>query len=112
MSSADKNLKDQVVTNLDDMSIADIEKHILEAQEVLKKKRAEKVKDNRRKIEEFAKNLGTSVAETFGMDGSMKEKNKKEKKVLYIDDDGKSWGRANSKWSDEEKDRYAKNSQR
>ena len=104
MSSADKNLKDQVVTNLDDMSIADIEKHILEAQEVLKKKRAEKVKDNRRKIEEFAKNLGTSVAETFGMDGSMK--------VLYIDDDGKSWGRANSKWSDEEKDRYAKNSQR
>lgn len=100
------------MTDISNMTADQLEKHILEAQKILKKKKAEKVKDNRRKIEEFAKNLGTSVAETFGMDGSMKEKKKKEKKVLYIDDEGKSWGRANSMWSDEEKDRYAKNSQR
>jgi hypothetical protein len=97
------------MTDISNMTVDQLEKHILEAQEILKKKKAEKVKDNRRKIEEFAKNLGTSVAETFGMDGSMKEKKKKEKKVLYIDSQGKKWGRASKEWTPDQKLRYKNN---
>ena len=100
------------MSNILEMPINKLKEHIEECQRLLANKKVTQQKENRKKIQEYAISLGTTVEEAFNLSIRANEKKKKEKRVLYIDDEGKSWGRANSKWSDEEKDRYAKNAQR
>lgn len=91
------------------MTVDQLEQHILEVEQLLKKKKAEQVEENRQKIEAYAKSLGTSVEELYGTPKPQAKTRSRKRAVLYVDDTGKEFYRSKKEWSEDEKARFKKN---
>lgn len=97
------------MTDLNTLSVKELEQHIVEAQRILTKKKLEQVEENRRKIEDYAKSLGVSIDELFGKKAPKQKATSRKRDVLYIDDTGKEFYRALKEWTPEQREKYKKN---
>ena len=55
--------------DISSMTVDQLEKHISDAQKLLEKKKAKQVEELKKKVADYAKELGTSVDELFGPKG-------------------------------------------
>lgn len=100
------------MTNISGMTVVQLEQHILEAQVLLEKKKIEQVEEHRKKIEEYAKSLGTSLDEVYQRKQSKPKTSSRKRQVLYIDDSGKPFYRAKKEWTPEQKAKFKANAGR
>jgi predicted Zn-dependent protease len=97
--------------NLDDMSVKHLRKHAIEVAKALVRKEASRANDLRKKVVDYAKQLGSSIGERFSKDDvtleiedtTTKSKPaaaiKSEKKPKYVEADGTPRQRL-GKWSE------------
>ena len=95
--------------NIDEMSVEELEQHIGEATRKFKEKKAKEQAEKRQMVEAYAESIGTSINELFGDNSTKSTSKKTPTRVMYIDDNGKKYGRALKEWTDTEKDQYKKN---
>lgn len=97
------------MTDLNTLSVKELEQHIADAQRILAKKKLEQVEENRRKIEDYAKSLGVSIDELFGKKAPKQKATSRKRDVFYIDDTGKEFFRALNKWTSEQREKFKQN---
>lgn len=97
--------------NLDDMSLKHLRKHAIEVAKALVRKEASRANDLRKKVVDYAKQLGSSIGERFSKDDVALEiedtttksepaaAKKSEKKPKYVEADGTPRQRL-GKWSE------------
>ena len=95
--------------NIDEMSVEELEQHINEATQKVEEKKSKEKAEKRQMVEAYAESIGTNIKELFGDDGTKSTSKKTPTRVMYIDDNGKKYGRALKEWTDSEKDPYKKN---
>lgn len=94
---------------MSEMTSAEIEQQIETLQKKLKEKRKAETLELRTKVEKYAKSLGASIAELFPHASTSSKSPKKPSRKLYMDDNGKLYGRALNGWSEVEKKRFKLN---
>lgn len=97
------------MTDLNTLSVKELEEHIVAAQSILAKKKVEQVKENRKKIKDYATSLGVSIDEIFGKKAPKQKAATRKRNVLYIDDTGREFYRALKEWTPEQRVRYKQN---
>ena len=93
---------------LTNMTVDELRGHAKEVAKEIARREGERLSQARQAIEKKAREFGTSIEELFGTKSKPKSSPtpKAPKKVLYIDDSGKEWGRAKSGWTEAQKKKY------
>jgi hypothetical protein len=99
------------IVDIENMTLDQLDRHIEDAKKQREKKKADQLGEKRMKVEEYAASLNTSIDELFGSRLGKSKPSSTKKKVLYIDDDGKPFGRAMKEWTDEQKGKYKINAE-
>lgn len=94
--------------DLTEMSVQELEAHARDVARELARKEAQRLNELRKKVEDYAVSLGTSISELFGKrtKSESQPKSSKQRAPLYKDDAGKEYFRASPKWTEAQKEKF------
>jgi len=94
--------------DLTEMSVQELEAHARDVARELARKEAQRLNELRKKVEDYAVSLGTSISELFGKrtKSESQPNSSKHRAPLYKDDAGKEYFRASPKWTKAQKEKF------
>ena len=94
---------------LSDMTMEELRSHAKDVGKEIARREGDRISLARKSIRKRAREFGTSIEELFGQKPRSKVNGTAERRVLYVDDEGKKWRRAKSNWTEAQKKKYKAN---